>query len=264
MNGFADLLQTLPRAAPASDVTRLKSFKHLDPLRDKKGLRPPTAIEVLNLLVYGTFNYSRCAATLPDESYVIARARERVNFIELLKNSRSLILDSRLGNGKTIFLHLGFLTLAESHYTCFLFRSPSPALDQELDVLKHLDKIVIVFDEYNSSQDVIGKIADTLPNAKFVVEIISSILSVRYHEVSQNIPKPYARIVLNRLSREDVLSFHALCENAGISTTKLQKARPNVELRELLLERLDNPNIKSKIEATLQQSSRVGRRDRFF
>lgn len=252
LDGFANLLHSLPRRAPLSDVTRLKSFKYLDPLRDKKGLRPPTSLEVLYLLIYGTFNYSRCVATLPDESYVISRPDEVDKLLALFQTARSVIVDSRLGNGKTIFLYLAFLALAEMKYNCFMFRSPGPTLDQEIEALKRLDKLLIIFDEYTSSQDVIGKIAGALPNAKFIVEIRSSILSVRYHEVSQDIPRPYARLSLNRLSREDVTSFRKLCEKAGISTTKLQNAHSNLELRELLLELLDSPNIKAKIEATLR------------
>jgi hypothetical protein len=133
-----------------------------------------------------------------------------------------------------------------------MFRSASPTLEQELDALRSIDKLVIMFDDYASSQDVIGKIRDALPNAKFIIEIRSSILAVRFHEISQGVPKPYARINLNKLSREDARSFVNLCEKAGISTARLSKVRANVELRDLLLELLESPHIRERVEITLR------------
>jgi hypothetical protein len=91
LDGFATLLKTIPRSKPLSDLTKLKGFRLLDPLRDKKGLQPPTAIEIINLFVFGTFNYSRCAATLPNQTYVINRATQIKELIENLERRRSII-----------------------------------------------------------------------------------------------------------------------------------------------------------------------------
>lgn len=252
VEGFAQLLGTLPRAKAPSDVSRLRSFRALDPLRDRRGLRPPTAMEVLDLLVFGTFNYARCAATLPSETYVVRRSKQVEEFIEAWKTSRSVIIDSRLGNGKTIFLHIAFLTLAEQGYSCFLFRSAGPQLEQELAALGAVDRPVILFNEYASAQDVIGTIADALPRAKFLIEVRTSIFEVRFHEVSKGVPGPYARLSLNRLSAADLLAFQRLCASAGISTTKLSAGRPQVELRDVLLQLLDSPHIKEKVEAAIR------------
>src|SRR5258705_4093602 len=76
LGGFAEALETLPRTAALSDVTRLKSFRALDPQKDRKGLRPPTANETFELLVFGAFNYVRYAATPPGSRYVIERQKE--------------------------------------------------------------------------------------------------------------------------------------------------------------------------------------------
>lgn len=250
--GFAELLKTVPRAKPLLDLKGLKSFRALDPQRDKKGLRSPTAKEVFNLLVYGTFNYSRCAATLPDETYVIRRSKEINEFLDLIEKSRSVIVDGRMGNGKTVFLHLAFLALAEREYSCFMYRSAGPMFEQELDAIALAKKPVILFDEYASSQDVIQKIAEKLPTAKFIIEIRTSILEVRYHEVSGGIPKPYKRVSVNRLSGSDVGAFVRLCERSGISSLNLPTNIRTVEMRELLIILLNSQNIKDKINATVR------------
>ena len=55
--GFSELCKTLPKPAPSIDPHSLKAFKYVDPLKDKKTLVPPTPIEILNLVTFGTFNF---------------------------------------------------------------------------------------------------------------------------------------------------------------------------------------------------------------
>jgi len=106
VSGLAEGLKKLPRPDKLTDLNRLRSFRYLDPLRDKKSLKPPTANEVLDLLVFGSFNYSRCISTLPKQTYVISRAVDVAKVVSALETNRSILVDSRLGNGKTVFLHL--------------------------------------------------------------------------------------------------------------------------------------------------------------
>ena len=252
IEGFAKAIAELPRPMPLTDLTKLRSLRYLDPLRDRKSLRPPTAIEVLNLLVFGTFNYSRCAATIPTETYVISRNDPLNDALDKLNSSKSIIIDSRLGNGKTIFLYLLFLAAAARGYNCFLYKGTGPNLEQELIALKSLDKLIIIFDEYTSAQDVIGTVTEALPKAKLIVEIRSSIFEVRYHEVSQAIPKPYTRVSLNRLSSSDIAAFRRLCDSAGITLPRIRSRQPVPELREILLELLDSSNIKQKIDTSIR------------
>jgi hypothetical protein len=66
LDGLVDAITKLPRPDPLSDIAHLTSFRALDPHRDKKGLRPPTANEIFDLVVFGSFNYARCVSTLPN------------------------------------------------------------------------------------------------------------------------------------------------------------------------------------------------------
>jgi hypothetical protein len=216
LEGLAEAVTKLPRPEPLSDVTRLTSFRALDPQRDKKGLRPPTANEIFELMVFGSFNYARCVATLPNETYVISRQREVAELLSELADHKSIIVDSRLGNGKTIFLYLTFIALAELRYNCFLFKDTGPELDEEISLLKKIPRVVILFDQYTLSQDILKRLANDLPDAKFIVEIRTSIFEVRYHEISESIPKPFARISVNYLSKTDTSAFSALCDRAGL------------------------------------------------
>lgn len=250
LEGFADAIKQLPRPEPLSDLGRLRSFRALDPQKDRKGLRPPTANETFDLLVFGAFNYARCAASAPGQRYVIDRESEINTLLRDIETNRTVIVDGRLGNGKTILLYLAFLALASKGYSCFLFREAGPDIDEEIKLLSQAQRVVILFDQYAPSQDTLLRLNTGLPEAKFIVEIRSSIFDVRFHEITKNVPKPFARLSVNRLSKSDVLAFKELCSQSGLGASRL----PNItttEMRDILLEVFESVNIKNKIAETL-------------
>lgn len=251
LQGFAEAIKTLPRPEPISDLDRLSGFQLLDPQRDRKSQKPPTASEVFELVVFGSFNYARCVSTLPNETYVISRRAEVDKLIQELRNNRSVIVDSRLGNGKTIFLYLAFIALAQLKYTCFLFKQAGPNIDAEIALLKKTPRVVIFFDQYTIAQDVLQKLGAELPEAKFVVEIRTSIFEVRYHEVSQNIAKPFSRLSLNKLTKSDLNAFKELCDKAGLVPTRTLASHASPEMRDILLDMFESENIKAKVLKTL-------------
>jgi hypothetical protein len=129
-----------------------------------------------------------------------------------------------------------------------MFKAAGPGFEQEFEAIEASDKPVIFFDEYALSQGIIRRIAEALPAAKFVVEIRTAIFEVRYHEVSQGVPKPFNRLGLNRLTAHDVEAFYDLCKGAGISISKKNRVREGAELRDVLLEVLESNIIRKKIE----------------
>jgi hypothetical protein len=255
LDGFAEAVEKLPRPEPIADITRLKSFRALSPQRDNKSVRPPTANEVFELLVFGSFNYARCVSTLPAQTYVISRDAGIRQLVSEISKNRTIIVDGRLGNGKTIFLYLAFIALAGEKYSCFLYRDRGPSFEQELKLLRPIQNLVIMFDQYVLSQDVLKQVAAELPNAKFVLEVRTSIFEVRYHEIAQSVPRPFHRIDINRLSVGDKSAFSELCENAGLAAERLKVGPVSSEMRDLLLELFESKNIQSKIVSMLSPIS---------
>jgi hypothetical protein len=251
IGGFSNALQTLPRPEALSDISRLRSFRALDPQRDRKGLRPPTANETFELLVFGAFNYVRCAATPNGSKYVIERQKEISSLLHEFRSNRTVVVDGRLGNGKTIFLYLAFIALAAEGWSCFLFKEEGPDIEEEIKLLGKVPKLVILFDQYAASQDMLKRLGADLPNAKFIAEIRTSIFEVRYHEIDRNVPKPFARIGLNRLSSTDIAAFKDLCSKAGLGAARLPTLS-STEMRDILLEVFESANIKAKITLTLR------------
>ena len=248
--GFAKLCRTLPKTERKSDPHTLRAFRYLDPFRDKKTLAPPTANEVLNLVTYGTFNYQRCLSTLPGEGYVVPRQQVAVEAVAQLKQAKCLLVHSRIGNGKTIFLHILAHMLSEHGYRCFSSRPNALLLSRDLDILKSFksDKLAIFFDSYNDAIDLIEQLSELPPDTKFIVSVRTAVQEVRLHEIHSKLPTPLKRINLNGLRRQDRQSFIELLDKSGVRAAGLEKVVDEAnDFRDIVVALYRNYEIRKKI-----------------
>ncbi len=246
-DGFAEELARAPRSA-ARALDSLRSLRSLAPTRDKKTSARPTATEVFDLLVYGDFDAGRLARSQPGEDYAIARAEAVITAADAVEAKAALVVDGRLGNGKSIFLHLLAFELSSRGWDCLLLRPGHPDLHREVAALAGSDRVVVFVDQYSAAQDSLRGLREALPKAKLVVEVRTGTFEVRFHELAQLLPKPFDRVSLNVLTRAEVVAFGCLCERAGL--------RPPAEghrsdLRDLLLDLFENKEIRDRISAAL-------------
>ena len=246
-DGFAEALAGAPRSA-APELESLRSFRSLAPTRDRKAGARPTAVEVFDLLVYGDFDAGRLARSQPGEDYAIARADAVRAAADAVEGKASLVVDGRLGNGKSIFLHLLAFELSSRGWTCLLLRPGHPDLQREVPTLAGIDRVVVFVDQYSAAQDSLRGLRDALPRAKLVVEVRTGTFEVRFHELAQLLPKPFDRVSLNALTRAEVVAFGLLCERAGL---RAPAADRRSDLRDLLLEMFENKAIRDRIRAAL-------------
>lgn len=246
-DGFADALTCAPRPAPPS-LDNLRSFRSLAPTRDKKTSARPTAPEVYDLLVYGNFDAGRLARSQPGEDYAIARTEAVRSAADAVEVKAALVVDGRLGNGKSIFLHLLAFELSARGWTCLLLRPGHPDLQLEAAALSEVERIVVFIEQYSAAQDSLRGLREALPKAKIVVEVRTGTFEVRFHELVQVLPKPFDRVSLNALSRPEVLAFRQLCDRAGLRTPGEDRAS---DLRDMLLDLFENKAIRERVHAVL-------------
>lgn len=245
--GFAAALAQAPRSTtPALDS--LRSFRSLAPTRDRKAGARPTAAEVFDLLVYGDFDASRLARSQPGEDYAIARSEAVRTAADAVEAKASLIVDGRLGNGKSVFLHLLAFELFSRGWTCLLHRPGHPDLQREVAALASINRVVVFVDQYSAAQDNLRGLREALPNAKLVVEVRTGTLEVRFHELVELLPKPFDRVSLNALARSEVLAFGRLCERAGLRAPADDRRS---DLRDLLLDLFENKAIRDRVQSSL-------------
>ena len=249
---FATLCYNLPAPAPIAAPHALKAFRYLDPFKDKKTLASPTPLEILNLVTTGTFNYQRCLSTLPKAEYVVPRQSLADEATAELRKARCLLIHSRLGNGKSIFVYILAFKLAEEGYNCFLC-APDPARVQEdLEILKTFRKVALFFDSYNTAIDVVPQLTELSSDTKFIVAVRTGVQEVRLHEIMAKLPSPMRRISLNGLHEQDREDFKRLLDTSGVRTPTLEGTIDQcTAMREVVVSLYDNPDIKARIEGEL-------------
>ncbi|MGY3698950.1 hypothetical protein ACVIGA_009092 [Bradyrhizobium sp. USDA 3240] len=245
-DGFANALAQAPRPV-TSTLDNLRSFRSLAPTRDKKASARPTASEVYDLLIYGDFDAGRMARSQPREDYAIARVEAVRTAADSIEAKASLVVDGRLGNGKTIFLHLLAFELSARGWTCLLFRPGHPDMRRDVAALAGAERVIVFIEQYSAAQDALRGLREALPKAKIVVEVRTGTFEVRFHELADLLPKPFDRVSLNKLSRAEVLAFRRLCDRAGLRAPDDGAA----DLRDILLGIFENQAIRNRIRAAL-------------
>ena len=257
VKGFAELCRSLPRPKPSNSLHRLKAFRYLDPIKDKRTLSPPTPVEIFNLVTYGKLNYQHCLSTLPKAEYVVPRQELIDESTVALATARCLLVHSHLGNGKSVFLHILSHRLSEDGYRCFWCRDNPIFLQRDFDALSSLGRVALFFDSYNSVVELLDRLHNALPNAKFIVSIRSSIQDVRLHEVQLRLPRPVRRISLNGIQPRDTDDFKELLDYSGLRVQEMEDIIDRCsDFREVVVSLYDNELIKKRIRSALEPLAR--------
>jgi hypothetical protein len=249
--GFATFIETLPKPKQHSAPNQLKSLRYLDPLQDKAAITPPTSPEVRHLLTFGSFNFKRMIAGLPDEAYAVGRGGQIEKATKSIESARTIIVDARLGNGKTIFLNLLAAALSTKGYKCFLCRSDAMSATRDLDALRAMGKVAIFFDSYGLALDLIQEFS-ALPEAIFAVAVRSAVRAVQMHEILGRFPGPISTISINSLQRQEREAFSRLASKTGLLSDSFdQKVAAARDFRELVLTIFDNALVRASIQRDL-------------
>jgi hypothetical protein len=255
-DGFAELVKTLPSSPKPANPRVLESFKFLKRSIDAKPLVDPTPIEIINLVTFGNFNQTRFFNTARDDSYVTRRAKSVKSALALLSTNKTVLIHSRLGNGKTIFTSILARDASEHGYKCYLWRRAARRLAQDLEVIRDEGRALIIFDDYDAAIDNIGRISAGVPDAKFVVTIRSGQQDVRMHEVLTRLPEPMKRVNLDLFVKEDKDQLRDLLDRAGARTDGfddiIAKAR---DIREIVMQLYDHEQIRQKIRGSVEKAS---------
>ena len=251
--GFASLLYGLKLPDQVSDIKNLKSFKYIDPFADKKSTANITPVEVLNLITFGKFVLNRFIASFPTSTYVISRQDLIHEAVKAMSESKSLLIHSRLGNGKTIFAFIFAPTMTGKGYKCFQWRQTTSRLQSEIDLLARSGRILIIIDDYDAAIENIRRLSTSIPEARFVVTARSSQQAVRLHEVRENFPSPFRVIQIDQLVTSDKTELLELLNASGMSAAGLRTAiREAKELRDVVLAFYRNRDVSRKVSLALE------------
>jgi SIR2-like domain len=255
-DGFAALAKALPPSPAPANPQSLESFKFLRRGIDAKPLLPPTPVEINNLVTFGTFSQSRFFNTVSDDSYVTLRSRSVESALTLLSANKTVLIHSRLGNGKTIFTSVLARNASEQGYKCYLWRRAGRRLAQDLEVIRGQGRALIIFDDYDAAIDNIQRVSAGVPDAKFAVTVRSGHQEVRLHEVVTKLPEPMKRVNLDPFDDDDKKQLRTLLDRAGARKDNFDDIiRNSREIRDIVTQLYNHEQIGEKIRTSIEKAT---------
>ena len=250
--GFAELSKTLPKPERPQSLSALQSFKYLHPGLDSKILADPTPVEIFNLVSFGTFSQNRFFNTRREYSYVAPRNKQVENVFEALKASKTVLVHSKLGNGKTVFASILASEATKQGYACLLWRRAGRNLAQDLEVIAAHNRVLVIFDDYDVAIENIERVAASASAAKFIVTVRTGQQEVRFHEIAQRLPPAVKRVDLNILDDSDRERLLDILRRAGAQADALEEiVRSAREIRDIVTQLYNHSEIREKIHAVV-------------
>ena len=252
---FAEMAKTLPMPDPPKDLSALKSFKYLRPGLDAKALTPPTPLEIINLVSFGTFSDSRFFNTPDEHNYVAPRDAHTENTLEALQTAKTVLVHSRLGNGKTIFTSILASKATKEGYVCLRWRQAERSLAQEMEFIAAVKRTLVIFDDYDAAIENIERVSALAPSAKFIVTARSGQQEVRIHESAQKFPTPIKRVSLNAFDHDDRDRLLMILRNAGAEVGGLEQSVKSAdEIRDVVTQLYNHDEIREKIHTIVEDA----------
>lgn len=249
MRGFVERLSRAVETKRPEHENELATFQYIDTAKDNKLAERATSAEIQELLSFGRFRFHAAKASLPESDYVFYRQNSTNEAIKILEESDTLIVHGRIGNGKTIFTDSMKIILSNGGRQCFALKVGVSPLPQDISFISAVKGPIIFFPSYDSAIANIHFFEGMPDDAKYIVEMPTSILQVRMKEVLSRLRGRIGRIKIDILDKDDARNLRALLIKGGM--TRLANSpvlRAGVELRDFILASYEEPEVAARIK----------------
>lgn len=264
LKSFLDSLEHVDPLAISPDELTLTSFDEISVLNTSMGdVRDE---DLFSLLLRGEVKYNILTnriLTNRRDDYIVARDAE-TEVLSKIKDYENILIHGDLANGKTIFTRVVCSKLIGDGYRVFLLRDESyDCLDEIEQIIKHVDKPIIVFDNYTAKLSLIGH-ANTRRNSSTKLILIARTIEhdrneeELYYSRALISPINTMEVCVNKLTSSDLDRFSCLLENYGLwgemalepkrKKIQLLTKHCNSELHGILLRILNAQQVKDRIK----------------
>lgn len=252
LTGFVDRLDRAKVEATPAHESELRSFRYVDLSKDNKLPLKPTSAEIQELFAFGRIRFDAIKSSFPKSEYVVIRRSLLDACKNALKENNTLVIHSKIGNGKTIISDELKIVLSQEGRRCFILRDNISPLPQDIEFLRRIDAPVIFFPNYDSAIANIHLFDGLSENSRYVVELSSSTLQVRMQEVHNRLRGKIARIGVDRLDQDDAAALIDLLGKAGLTAlSRFVDIREGIEFRDFLLKSYDDPEIAKRLRSVI-------------
>lgn len=193
--------------------------------------------------------------------------RTKVNeCLEIIKNgSHSILVESALGNGKTVFLKELSLFLVKKGYDVFEYTKYSSKVISELhEIQKLFPNAIVIFDDYHSVRDVVKSLRKIDSSFCIVTSERKSLHEVIYDEIEDVLGEDYNVVKIDKLddveiqSIDNILDHYSLWGQLTASRDRIQYIHRDChkEICNIVLSRIKSPYLTGKIEDTISTISK--------
>lgn len=263
---LADALESVDLSSiPSEAATPILSFTRFTLPEARK----PEPSDVWDLLVAGTFRAECHLSSLIDESvpYAFYRNYGLRTLADWKGQARKVVLTSRIGNGKSIFLQQLSVHLARDGFLVLLGAQSSDRIHDEIQYLKTEDRpIAFLFEGARENENSIRVVLDYLsPRDVLVVTTRSSGTASEQLRLRELLGAGTLRVDLDRLEAADfqqldsLLGYYGLWpEGAGETEGERRRfveQQCDEEVRGVLLHIFDEPAISARIREPVDRLS---------
>ncbi|MBS0257006.1 MAG: SIR2 family protein [Proteobacteria bacterium] len=253
MAGFVDRLINSKVMPSPKHENELQAFRYVDLSKDNKLLSKPTSAEIQELLAFGKLRFEGVRATAPGSEYVVFREKTIDRCIDLLSENVTLVIHSKIGNGKSVLATELKIVMTQSGWNCFEIRENITPPPQDLEFLGKMEKVIVFFPSYDSAVANTHLFAGMHASTRYVVEMQTSTLQVRLQEVNRLLGKSVARINVDQLDGRDSEKLRSLLAEAGLSSlAKSDRINKGLEFRDFLLAAFDEPEIAARLRSIIE------------
>ena len=252
LSGFVDRLSSAKVQPTPKHENDLEAFRFIDLTKDNRLLSKPNSAEIQELLVFGKLRFDGIRATTPNSDYVVFRTETIRHCIELIKKDETLIIHSKIGNGKSVLATELKITLAQSGFNCFEIRHNVTPPPQDIEFLETMENVVIFFPSYDSAVANKDLLSGMHYSTRYVVEMQTGTLQVRFQEVQRLLGDSIARVKVDDLDTSDCENLKDLLKAGGLSAlSKSPRIKRGLEFRDFLLMAFDEPEIATRLRAVI-------------
>lgn len=264
LDGFVQMVKE-ERKKYSPPVTKLFypiSFHKIDVNRSVPTLKD---VDFYQLILNGSLDeHLAFHSLINSSSYPYLIYRDKLDeCIESIKNGdHSILIESALGNGKSIFLNELQLLLAQEGKEVFVYdKYTSRAVSEIAEICEKHPNSIVFFDDYHSSRDQVKALRNYSKDVCVVTSERRSLHEVIFDEIEDVLGEDYKIIKIDKLSDHEIQALDELLDryslwtdlSASINRQTYIKNVCERELCRVILSRIKSPNLTSKIRYTISE-----------
>lgn len=266
-NGLYKFISELEKAEENNSLNisfdNLKSFIQLN---QSSGYIKPNDKQVFDFLVKGNIDNHEIFYQDLNQKFIYLVNRDKLNIAaSYLIDGKNIIIHSDLGNGKSIFLQQLARIVDDRKFLEFEYNSSKDYYKEIRTISKMGEKVVIVFDPYNSQFDLIKSLYNLkLPNIQFLLIARSAMHENLEMRIEKEIGIEAKYIFdLNLLNTEECTQLNNIFENYGLwgkdaSLSTQQRMdiltkKCHSNFQNIILYLFDKSEVKNKFEQIISQ-----------